>query len=135
MLTDTGPLVALLDADDNHHAVCLSASRALPAAPLLTTWPCFTEAMYLLGEAGGYFYQERLWEMLSRGRLHLLELTTDETEAMAVLMARYRDVPMDLADASLAASAQSRGLRQLFTLDADFYIFRLADGSVLDLIR
>jgi hypothetical protein len=50
ILTDTGPLVALLDRDDSHHAACIEASKHLPAAPLVTTWPCFTEAMYLLGE-------------------------------------------------------------------------------------
>ena len=52
-LTDTGPLVALLDADDPYHAACVAASQHLPSGPLLTTWVCFTEAMYLLGAAGG----------------------------------------------------------------------------------
>ncbi|HZT43444.1 MAG TPA: hypothetical protein VFA07_14855 [Chthonomonadaceae bacterium] len=59
-LTDTGPLVALLDADDDYHAVCVAASRNLPAGALVTTWACFTEAMFMLGETGGYRYQERL---------------------------------------------------------------------------
>jgi uncharacterized protein len=49
MLTDTGPLVALLDADDPYHAACVVALTGLPPEPLETTWPCFTEAMYLLG--------------------------------------------------------------------------------------
>jgi len=52
-LTDTGPLVALLDADDSYHATRVAASQRLPSGPLLTTWVCFTEAMHLLGAVGG----------------------------------------------------------------------------------
>ena len=46
----------------------------------------------------------------------------------------YQNVPMDLADASLVAVADSRKIRRLFTLDGDFYIYRLADGSVLEAV-
>jgi predicted nucleic acid-binding protein len=51
-LTDAGPLIALIDADEPDHAACLEALD-LVALPLVTTWPAFTEAMYLLGRAGG----------------------------------------------------------------------------------
>jgi len=40
-----------------------------------------------------------------------------------------------LADASLMAVAESRGIRDIFSIDSDFYIYRLADGSVLNVIR
>ncbi len=52
-LTDTGPLVALVNANDPSHAQAHAALRRLPKRPLLTTWPCLTEAMYLLHQAGG----------------------------------------------------------------------------------
>jgi predicted nucleic acid-binding protein len=54
---------------------------------------------------------------------------------MAALMERYRDMPMDLADASLVAVAESRNLQQIFSLDSHFYVYRLANGSVLEIIR
>ena len=44
-LTDTGPLVALLNRNDPNHAACVGAAKTLPSGPLATTWPCFTEAM------------------------------------------------------------------------------------------
>ncbi len=135
MLTDTGPLLALLDENDRHHASCVSVARSLPNQPLLTTWLCFTEAIYFLGEEGGYRFQERLWKLRRDGILALLELTSAEGDRMDVLMAKYRNVPMDAADASLVAVAESRGFHRLFTLDGDFYIYRLADGSVLDVVR
>jgi uncharacterized protein len=133
-LTDTGPLVALLDADNPYHAACVAAAQRLPSGPLLTTWVCFTEAMYLLGAVGGYRYQAALWHLRSAGRLVLHDLTAAEADRMAVLMERYEDTPMDLADASLVVVAESRTLRRVFTTDSDFHIYRLADGSTLEVV-
>ncbi len=135
MLTDTGPLVALLDKDDSQHADCLAVLGRLPCNPLLTTWPCFTEAMYLLNQIGGYHYQNSLWQWRRNGRLMLLDLTLAEADRMDALMAQYPNVPMDLADASLVAVAESRGFQSIFSIDSDFYIYRLANGSVLNGIR
>jgi predicted nucleic acid-binding protein len=91
--------------------------------------------MYLLGEVGGYRYQDKLWTLRGSGRLRLADLNGDETDRAEILMEQYRNVPMDLADASLIAVAESRGIIQIFTLDSDFYVYRLADGSVLPIIR
>lgn len=135
MLTDTGPLVALLDTDDTQHTACLAVLGSLLRGPLLTTWPCFTEAMYLLDLAGGHRYQDSLWQWRRDGRLVLLDVTQTEADRMDTLMAQYTNVPMDLADASLVAVAESRGYRRLFTIDSDFYIYRLADGSVLEIVH
>lgn len=133
-LTDAGALVALLDADDPAHTDCVAAAGQLPADPLLTTWVCFTEAMYLLGSVGGYRYQAALWELRTAGRLVLHDLTSAEADRMAALMAQYQDTPMDLADASLVAVAETRLLRRVFTIDSDFYVYRLADGSALEVV-
>lgn len=132
ILTDTGPLVALLDKDDSHHIKCLKASKNLPATPLLTTWPCFTEAMYLLGEIGGHRYMSALWKLQQEKHLVLYDLTNGEIDRMAELMAKYHDTPMDMADASLVAVAESHTFKRVFTLDSDFNVYRLADGSALE---
>lgn len=134
-LTDTGPLVALLDADDLYHAECVAALRRLPSGSLLTTWVCFTEAMYLLGEVGGYRYQAALWNLRTMGRLVLHTPTPAEIDRMVALMAQYHDTPMDLADASLITVAESLSIRRVFTVDTDFYIYRLVDGSALEVVR
>lgn len=133
-LTDTGPLVALLDKDDFHHASCVAASKRTPSGPLLTTWPCFTEAMYLLGEVGGYHYQAELWKLRTSQRLVLHDITATEVERMVTLMEKYQDTPMDLADASLVVVAESCSLRRVFTLDSDFGIYRLINGSAMEVI-
>ena len=134
ILTDTGPLVALLDKDDPKHITCVKLARKLPSTPLMTTWPCFTEAMYLLGEVGGYRYQAILWKLQIEQRLLIHALIPNEVELMATLMEKYQDIPMDLADASLMAVAEYQSFRRLFTLDSDFYIYRSTKGSALEII-
>ncbi len=134
ILTDTGPLVALINKNDGNHVRCLNTSKQLSKDALLTTWPCFTEAMFLLFQAGGYPAQAELWRWRAGGRLVLHNLSGSEIERMSMLMNQYRDRPMDLADASLIAIAESLSLKTIYTLDSDFYIYRLMNGSVLDCI-
>jgi len=88
----------------------------------------------LLGTVGGYRYQAALWSLRTTGRLVLHELTAAEADRMAALMAQYQDTPMDLADASLVVVAESRTFRRVFTTDSDFYVYRLADGSTLEVV-
>jgi len=133
-LTDTGPIVAILDRDDSSHVKCVRAASQLPPGPMLTSWPCFVEAMYLLGAVGGYPYQAELWRLLATGRLALHDLLPGQIDRAAELMRKYQDRPMDLADASLVATAEARSLSAVFTLDGDFRIYRLANGATLDLI-
>ena len=133
-LTDTGPLVGLIDGTDQYHATCTAALADLPAEPLLTTWPCLAEAMYMLGRRGGYRYQGALWDTYFDGRLILHEPTPAETARVAALMEQYRDTPMDLGDASLVAAAERLGLRRVFTIDRQFYVYRLDDGTALEVV-
>ena len=123
-LVDAGPLIALIDADEPDHEVCRRALDEV-TLPLLTTWPAFTEAMYLLGRAGGLRGQQALWRLLTSGRLELGELSPDAVARAAALMSKYADLPMDLADATLVALAEDREERRIFTLDSDFSVYRL----------
>jgi predicted nucleic acid-binding protein len=132
-LTDAGPLVALLDADEPDHARCLEALTQL-SLPLVTTWPAFTEAMYLLGRAAGWRGQEPLWRMTLRDDLVVALPSTAANKRAARLMERYADRPMDLADATLVALAEERGLKLIFTLDADFHIYRLHGRQAFEIL-
>lgn len=132
--TDSGPLVALEDRKDPFHPAAVRAVARLPVGPLVTTWPCFTEAMHLLGRSAGFAGQDALWGLLAAGRLVIRDPGPGEAVRMAELMRKYRDRPMDLADASLVAAAEATRNRRIFTFDGDFRIYRLADGSSFDIV-
>jgi predicted nucleic acid-binding protein len=123
ILVDAGPLVALVDADDQHHLACLAALKEI-REPLGTVWPALTEAMYLLSDMPRA--QEALWEMLTRRAVQLLPLDLADAPRMRELMRKYADRPMDLADASLVRVAERDGIRKVFTVDRkDFTVYRL----------
>lgn len=132
-LTDAGPLVAVIDKGDSGHARRIAALPNL-SKPLVTTLPCFTEAMYLLGRAGRFDFQDQLWRMYDIGLLTLHTLSVEELGGMRVLMAQYADRPMDLADASLVVAAETIGVKRVFTVDSDFLFYRLASGATLRIV-
>jgi uncharacterized protein len=90
--------------------------------------------MYLLGVGSGWQAQAQLWGWIRVGRLVLAETTPAMLMRMPALMEQYNDVPMDLADASLVALAEERRLRQVFTLDSDFHVYRLPGGLPFEVV-
>lgn len=134
ILIDAGPLIALIDKGQNPHRRCVELYQNLNQS-LITTWPCLTEAMYFLGELRGWQAQRVLWQFLERRALAVHFSDVSDQRRMQELMERYQDVPMDLADASLVAAAESLNLRRIFTLDRDFYVYRLPDNQSFDVLN
>jgi len=124
ILVDAGPLVALFHREDTHHQRCTSILRSL-RDPLGTTWPVMTEAMHLLSFS--WQAQDALWEMNALQVLHILPLDSADLPRIRQLMQKYKDLPMDLADAALVRVAEREGIRRVFTIDRrDFTLYRPA---------
>jgi hypothetical protein len=131
ILVDAGPLIALIHADDRSHRRCEAALAAV-REPLRTVWPAVAEAMYLLGT---WRSQDVLWRMLDTGAVGLLPLAAPDLARMRSLMRKYRDLPMDLADAALVHVAEREGTRRIFTLDRrDFEVYRARGNERFTLI-
>jgi uncharacterized protein len=124
VIVDAGPLVALVNRGDTHHARCVEALKEV-RDPLLTVWPAVTEAMFLVRDS--WPAQTALLEMLESRVVELLPLDEDDVPRMTELLAKYRDLPMDLADAALVRVAERERIRHVFTLDQrDFRVYRPA---------
>ncbi len=122
VLADAGALIAFLDRSDAEHERCVQALATIHD-PLVTVWPALTEAMHLLsGVARG---QDALYEMVEDGALGLLALDRDELSRMRALMQKYRDLPMDFADAALVSVAERDRLTRILTFDEHFLVYRL----------
>jgi uncharacterized protein len=115
-LTDVGPIVAIIDADEPGHAACMEAVEHVEL-PLVTTWPAFTEAMSCLERAGGVSGQRALWRLVQTGRLVVANLSAAAAHRTATLMGQHDG--LTLADATIVAVAEQDGHRAIFTLNDD----------------
>lgn len=124
ILIDAGPLVAVLHRDDRNHVRCVAALRSL-REPVGTTWPVISEAMHLLRFS--WDAQDALWDLIATAALRFFPLDTTDVPRMRQLMQKYKDLPMDLADAALMRIAEREGIRRIFTIDRrDFALYRPA---------
>ena len=124
IVVDAGPLVALFKRRDREHARVARFLRDHPCA-LLTTWPVVIEAWHLIGTPA----QIEFVRWIVAGGVAVLDAGAEGAAPILSLLEKYRDRPMDLADASLLLLAERMGVEEVLTIDrADFDIYRLPDG-------
>ena len=114
ILVDAGPLVALADASDAHHEACLGTLGRI-TEPMGTVWPALTEAVYLVQKWPRA--QMEILDLVQSGALRVLPLGREDMARMRALMTKYRDLPMDLADAALVRAAERERISTVFTVD------------------
>lgn len=134
ILCDAGVLLCLVDRTQPQHKAYRSAVMRL-VPPLLTTWSCLTEAMYLALHRGGWTMQKQLGQLLLNKLLMIYEIQERDYSRLLELMEQYRDRPMDLADASLVLVAEKTSTRQILTLDSDFLFYRIGNRETFDVIQ
>ena len=93
-LCDAGPLFALVDKRQPKHLLCRKAVTKL-LMPLVTTWSCFSEVMYLTLHRGGWIMQNQIGKLLWDGMLTFYEIQTSDHRRLFELIEKYRDRPMD----------------------------------------
>ncbi len=121
ILIDAGPLIALFDKSDQYHQKSLHFLKAYEGA-LWTTWPVVTEVCHMLD-----FHQRaqtNFLKWIDRGGLNIYPMDQNHVERLLELTEKFKDVPMDLADASLIVISELTGYTEIASVDSDFYIYR-----------
>ncbi len=123
VLVDAGPIAALLDRRDTHHAWATGQLANLHE-PLLTCEAVLSEAFFLLG---GVRNGTSTLAGLLREHLVLVDpgfsYSAHAPEILRCLE-RYRDVPMSFADACLVRMTELHRRSFIFTTDRDFLTYR-----------
>ena len=131
VVVDSGPLLALFDRDDAYHARVKDVLRKNVGIVLCTTWPVLTETAALLASRVGKDTEIEFLEWVVAGGVTVQQLGYPELGAMVALIRKYRDLPFDFADASVAELAASMGINQILSVDSDFDVYRTAGGKPL----
>ncbi len=131
VIVDTGPLVALLNSRDTHHAWVVQQLAEIQP-PMLTCEAVLAEATYLTRAVPGA--RAALIEMLGESFLRIGMAVADHHSAILAMMRRYTDVPMSLADACLVRLAELYPQSPVLTLDSDFVIYRKNGRQVITMI-
>jgi predicted nucleic acid-binding protein len=124
-LLDAGPVVALLDQRDPMHDFVLRSLAGI-RGPVATTGAVITESFHLLGRVP--LGPLRITALLARLSVEIFDcFTRDRMDRAVALMDRYRDIPMDFADATLVLLAEHLATPRILTLDErGFRAFRFA---------
>ena len=126
ILTDSGFWIALGNRRDRHHrAALVEAAERWAGEGFVTTWPVLTEVTHLLVMRVGVHQALDFMDAVAQGAVKVPEPPEEALPHAAYLMRRYRELPMDLADASLLILAEQLGEGRILSTDLrDFSGYR-----------
>jgi len=131
-LADTGAVLACLDRRDPWHERCRDVFDQF-RLPLSTSSAVLTELFHLLGDH--VRETDLAWAFIRSGAVTVLPLSDHDLPGIEALMGKYRDRPMDFADATLVHLAHRESLTTVFTVDHDdFETYRVGGRKRLRIL-
>jgi predicted nucleic acid-binding protein len=121
VLLDTGCIVAMLDRSERHHRHCVEVVSEVKS-PLITCEAVVAESCYLLRNLPGA--PAAVLANVEQGIFQIPFRLDEIAGTVKGLLHKYRQLPIDLADACLVAAAERLGTARILTLDSDFGIYR-----------
>ncbi len=131
LVIDTGPLVALLNRRDRHHAWIRGLLDTVEP-PLSTCEAVLSESCFLLRRLPGA--EAALMTLVARDILRVEFSLGAEAGAINILMQKFANVPMSLADACLVRMTELEPASTIVTLDQDFRVYRRLKRQVVPTI-
>ncbi|WP_045216070.1 type II toxin-antitoxin system VapC family toxin [Desulfonatronovibrio magnus] len=124
IIVDTGAWLALIDRRDAYHNRCCDFFRHNHEA-LMTTWPVLVECVHLMFGRIGVAKTLSWMQTLEAQGVGIFVMQASHFTRLNTLMHQFRDLPMDLADASLVLLAEESGEGRIVSTDErDFHTYR-----------
>ncbi len=120
-LIDAGPLIALFDKDDKYYDDIIEFMREYEGI-LYTSWPVITEVLHMLDF--NIKVQIDFLKWFRRDAFNVVPITKESITRIIKLSEKYADIPMDFADATLVVISETENIKEIISIDTDFYIYR-----------
>ncbi|HEX4937010.1 MAG TPA: PIN domain-containing protein [Gemmatimonadaceae bacterium] len=128
ILLDTSGLLSAIDVSQRHHRAARHALESA-APPWILSPFVLAELDYLLATRVNQAAERALLDEVGRGVYRLESLDAGDIQAAERVIARYRELDIGLADASIVVLAHRYGVRDVLTLDErHFRALRAAGG-------
>ena len=132
-IIDSGPLIALFDGSDKYNNDVLNFMKEYKGK-LITSWAVITEVFHMLDF--NLQVQIDFLKWCEVGGIEVYNITQDEISNIRVMMEKYIDIPMDLADGTLMYIANKENIKNIVSIDSDFDIYRtLKKQSLNNLLK
>lgn len=132
-IIDSGPLIALFDRSDKFHNKVLDFLKTYKGK-LVTSWAVITEVSHMLDF--NLQVQIDFLKWCEVGGIEVYDISQTEISNIRIMMEKYIDVPMDLADATLMYIANKENIKNIVSIDSDFDIYRtLKKQSLNNLLK
>ena len=128
IVVDAGPLIALFRRSDRYHGAAKSFLGRTEEATLITNLLVVGEVAAMLGDSHNNLVRCLSW--LQENVLIDADAASDLPRCIEIVQ-KYRDLPADLADASLLVLCERRRTDLVASLDKDFDVYRLPRGKRL----
>lgn len=116
IVLDTSGLLAAIDKSQRRHTEAAAAIRAA-TGPLLLSPFVLAELDYLLSTKVSQAAAGAFLDQVAAGAYRLEPMAAEDVARAGAIVARYRDLRLGLADASLVVLAERHGTLDVLTLD------------------
>jgi len=129
IVVDAGPMIALFDRDDAHHKHASEFLRRSGDARLMTTSLVVGEVAAMLSDIQPNLFRFMDWLLAV---VEIDDALREDLPRAIEIMKKYSDLPADLADVSLVALCERRGITTIASIDSDFDVYRLSKNRKFD---
>ena len=121
-IIDSGPLIALFHGSDKYHKVVLNFIKEYKGK-LITSLAVITEVSHMLDF--NLQVQIDFLKWCQVGGIEIYNISQDEISDIRIMMEKYIDIPMDLADGTLMYIANKENIKNIVSINSDFDINRI----------